>query len=152
MRAWQAVAMAAISRPCTSRSSTGPGSRPLPVVGTDDTAQPAHRRRGPQVVAHDVADRDPDGAVGSGSTSYRSPPAQQVFVGGVVHGDRLARHRHPDAPVATGTPVASVATGERVSLIRLPPRSVNPAASPHASTSTGGPTRSPVGSMAAPSA
>jgi hypothetical protein len=50
---------------------------------------------------------------------------------------------------ATDIPPATSDSGERVSLIRCPPRSVRPAASPQASMSTGSRTRSPVNSIAA---
>ena len=50
---------------------------------------------------------------------------------------------------ATGTPRATSESGDVVSLIRWPPRSVRPAASLHTSTSTGSPTRSPVNAIAA---
>jgi hypothetical protein len=61
---------------------------------------------------------------------------------------RRAESRTATGSPATGSPRATSDSGERVSLIRWPPRSVRPAASPHSSMSTGSRTRSPVSSMA----
>ena len=81
--------------------------------------------------------------------TQRSLPSLASRWSGVADEPRRAASCTATGSPATGTPAATSESGESVSLIRRPPRSVRPAASLQASMSTGSRTRSPVSSIAA---